>query len=76
MLLEARNLHIGYGDAPAVWDVSLDVGAGEIVMKPIREAFPSLVLAADHRPHVDIVPAQLGNDAGAIGAALIGFDRQ
>jgi branched-chain amino acid transport system ATP-binding protein len=31
MLLEARNLHIGYGDAPAVWDVSLDVGAGEIV---------------------------------------------
>ena len=31
MLLEARNLHIGYGDAPAVWDVSLDVGEGEIV---------------------------------------------
>lgn len=31
MLLEARNLHVGYGDATAVWDVSLDVGAGEIV---------------------------------------------
>jgi branched-chain amino acid transport system ATP-binding protein len=31
MLLEGRNLHIGYGDAPAVWDVSLDVAAGEIV---------------------------------------------
>jgi branched-chain amino acid transport system ATP-binding protein len=31
MLLEARNLHIGYGDAPAIWDVSLDVDAGEIV---------------------------------------------
>jgi branched-chain amino acid transport system ATP-binding protein len=31
MLLEARNLHIGYGDASAVWDVSLDVAAGEIV---------------------------------------------
>ena len=31
MLLEARNLHIGYGDAPAVWDISLDVAAGEIV---------------------------------------------
>jgi len=51
------------------------VGAGEIVMHPIRDAFPSLVLAAEHRPKVDIVPAQLGNDAGAIGAALIGFDR-
>lgn len=31
MLLEIRNLHVGYGDAPAVWDVSLDVDAGEIV---------------------------------------------
>jgi len=31
MLLEARNLHIGYGDASAIWDVSLDVDAGEIV---------------------------------------------
>jgi len=31
MLLEVRNLHVGYGDAPAVWDVSLDVDAGEIV---------------------------------------------
>ncbi len=31
MLLEIRNLHIGYGDAPAVWDVSIDVDAGEIV---------------------------------------------
>ena len=31
MLLEARNLHVGYGDATAVWDVSLEVGAAEIV---------------------------------------------
>ncbi|MEI7873294.1 MAG: ABC transporter ATP-binding protein [Alphaproteobacteria bacterium] len=31
MLLEARNLFISYGDAPAVWDVSIDVDAGEIV---------------------------------------------
>ena len=31
MLLEARNLHVGYGDATAVWDVSLEVDAGEIV---------------------------------------------
>ena len=31
MLLEVRNLHVGYGDAPAVWDASLDVDAGEIV---------------------------------------------
>ncbi len=31
MLLEARNLHVGYGDASAVWDASLDVDRGEIV---------------------------------------------
>ena len=31
MLLEVRGLHVGYGDAPAVWEVSLDVDAGEIV---------------------------------------------
>jgi branched-chain amino acid transport system ATP-binding protein len=31
MLLEARGLAIAYGDAPAVWDASLEVDAGEIV---------------------------------------------
>ena len=31
MLLEVRNLSIAYGDAPAVWDVTLQVAAGEIV---------------------------------------------
>lgn len=31
MLLEARHLAIAYGDAPAVWDASLDVDASEIV---------------------------------------------
>jgi branched-chain amino acid transport system ATP-binding protein len=31
MLLEARGLSVAYGDAPAIWDVSLRVGAGEVV---------------------------------------------
>ncbi len=31
MLLEVRNLSVGYGGAPAIVDVSLDVDAGEIV---------------------------------------------
>jgi branched-chain amino acid transport system ATP-binding protein len=30
-LLEARRLAIAYGDAPAVWDASLEVGEGELV---------------------------------------------
>ncbi len=31
MLLEARHLAIAYGDAPAVWDASLEVEEGEVV---------------------------------------------
>ena len=31
MLLEADHLAIAYGDAPAVWDASLHVAAGEVV---------------------------------------------
>jgi branched-chain amino acid transport system ATP-binding protein len=31
MLLEARQLSIAYGDAPAVWDASLSVDEGELV---------------------------------------------
>ena len=30
-MLEVRHLAIAYGDAPAVWDATLDVGEGEIV---------------------------------------------
>jgi glucokinase len=51
------------------------VDAGEVVMNPIRDAYLDLVLAGEYRPEVRIVPAELGGDAGAIGAALIGFDR-
>jgi branched-chain amino acid transport system ATP-binding protein len=31
MLLDVRGLAISYGDAPAVWDASLEVGEGEVV---------------------------------------------
>jgi branched-chain amino acid transport system ATP-binding protein len=30
-LLEVRHVAVAYGDAPAVWDASLDVGEGELV---------------------------------------------
>jgi glucokinase len=51
------------------------IEAGEVVLAPIRQSFRELVLASEHRPEVPIVPAVLGGDAGAIGAALVGFDR-
>jgi len=31
MLLEVRKLHVSYGDAPALWDATLDVAAGQVV---------------------------------------------
>ncbi|HEY3920165.1 MAG TPA: ABC transporter ATP-binding protein [Stellaceae bacterium] len=31
MLLEVKDLTVGYGGAPAIWDIALEVGEGEIV---------------------------------------------
>jgi branched-chain amino acid transport system ATP-binding protein len=31
MLLELRDVHVSYGDAPAIWDASLKVEAGRVV---------------------------------------------
>ena len=50
------------------------VEAGELLLKPVRAAYQELVMSADHRPPVAIVPAQLGEHAGAIGAALLSSD--
>ncbi|MGI8661620.1 MAG: ROK family protein [Acidimicrobiales bacterium] len=47
------------------------VAAGELLLAPIRDAFPGIVFAADHRPPVGIVAAALGEQAGAVGAALL-----
>ena len=47
------------------------VEAGDVLLEPVREAFTDLVEGSDHRPKVDIVPAELGEHAGAIGAALL-----
>jgi glucokinase len=47
------------------------VEAGDVLLAPTRAAFAELVEGADHRPSIDIVPAQLGERAGAIGAAAL-----
>ncbi len=51
------------------------VEAGELVLGPIRAAYPELVFAHDHRAQVPIVQAELGERAGAIGAALLAAAR-
>jgi len=47
------------------------VEAGSILLDPVRAAFIDLVEAAEHRPPVDIIPAALGEKAGAIGAGML-----
>jgi glucokinase len=47
---------------------------GDLLFRPLRESFLATVEGADVRPEVPIVPAHLGNDAGAIGAALLALD--
>jgi glucokinase len=48
--------------------------AGDLLMGPLREAYLAAVEGADVRPDVPIVSAELGNDAGAIGAALLAME--
>jgi glucokinase len=48
--------------------------AGDLLLEPVRSAFRRTVEAFDHRPEVPIVEAELGNDAGGVGAALIALE--
>jgi glucokinase len=48
--------------------------AGDLLLEPARAAFVDAVEAPAFRPEVPIVPAELGNDAGAVGAAALALD--
>ncbi len=50
------------------------VELGELLFVPLRRAFTAHIEAPEHRPEVPIVPATLGERAGAIGAAAIAAD--
>jgi glucokinase len=43
--------------------------AGDLLLEPAREAYAAQLTAGDHRPHLKIVAAELGNEAGLVGAA-------
>jgi glucokinase len=47
------------------------IEAGDVLLVPARRAFADLVEAVEHRPAIGILPAQLGERAGAIGAAVM-----
>lgn len=48
------------------------VEAGDALLDPVRRAFRAHVMAPQDRDDVRIVPAALGEQAGAIGAAMLG----
>jgi hypothetical protein len=61
--------------APAVTALLVGFGAaaGELVLGPAREAArPEAIPPANETLH--IIPAQLGSDAGLVGAGLVGFE--
>jgi glucokinase len=47
---------------------------GDLLLEPARQAFRDTVEAVDRRPEVPIVVAELGNEAGAIGAAALALE--
>jgi glucokinase len=48
--------------------------AGDLLLEPAREAFVAHVEGVDYRPRVPLVAAQLGPDAGAVGAAALALE--
>jgi glucokinase len=48
--------------------------AGDLLLDPARAAYLDAVEAPEHRRRVPIVPAELGNDAGAVGAAALALE--
>lgn len=63
-LLDTQVMVIGGGLA----------AAGPLLLDPAREAFAAHLLGGNHRPPVEVVLAELGPDAGAIGAAFLAAD--
>ncbi|MBA3691360.1 MAG: ROK family protein [Actinobacteria bacterium] len=50
------------------------VSAGDLMLEPARRAFAGAVEAPEFRPEVPILAAQLGNDAGMVGAAALALE--
>ena len=50
------------------------VAMGDDLLDPVRRHLPPLVLGAAHRPPVEVVAAELGPEAGAVGAAISAGD--
>ena len=73
----AENVALGLAGLANILDPECIVIAGGLVelgpllFGPLREAFGRHIEGVDYRPSVAIVPAQLGERAGAVGAAVL-----
>jgi glucokinase len=47
------------------------VELGALLFGPLREAFGRHLEGVDYRPAIELVPAALGERAGAVGAAVL-----
>jgi glucokinase len=76
----ARWLALGIANIAAALDPEAVVIGGGVVqeadlfIEPVRRHFNRQVLGGEHRPHLRIVPAVLGERAGALGAAILARD--
>ncbi len=70
-----RWLGIGMADLAAALDPGMFVigggvsAAGDLLLDPARDAFRRQLTGRGYRPEAAIVSAQLGNEAGLVGAA-------
>jgi len=48
--------------------------AGDLLLGPARASFHEAVEGPEYRPRVPLVAAELGNDAGAVGAAALALE--
>lgn len=77
--LFAEWVALGIGNLLAILDCSLVVvggglvEVGDLLLDPVRAALPDRTMAPGERPDVRVVAAELGERAGAIGAALLGW---
>jgi glucokinase len=73
----ADNVALGLSGLANIFDPQRVVIAGGLVelgpllFGPLREAFGRHLEGVDYRPGIEIVPAQLGERAGAVGAAVL-----
>jgi len=71
----------GMADLAAVLDPGAFVlgggvsDAGELLLDPVRRTFAARLTGAGNRPVAEVLLAELGNDAGIVGAADLARDR-